>query len=256
MELGLLIFFIQSTSFTYFFTFFFKNDHKIFNFIAILLIINGIILPVVTLLSNSYLSIPINMSCMYVMLRCLFRKETKTRCAFAVVLYEAILLLSEIIVFCFLLLSNRTYTFASLDVHYEWIFYAMHYAFAVFLYTCALFRFGGNPLIHQDFMMWGGSAMLLQILNCIFITAVFLDIQLYLILLYGSIFFLIMLYLLKKQYQQEHQKKMEITAAFLQMQLQEKCRYYIRFQQQEQYRKLRHDYMNFIEQKTKQNDHK
>lgn len=58
LELGLLIYFIQTTAFSYFFTFFLKGEHKIRTFILLQIIFNVVMGPVASLLNNSYFVIP------------------------------------------------------------------------------------------------------------------------------------------------------------------------------------------------------
>lgn len=246
LGLGLIIYSIQVTCFAYFFTFFFKNDHKIKNFILMMLIFVLITGPVAGLINNSYITIPTGMIMVYIMLRILFKHESKLRCFWATILWEGIMFFSEMIMLAMLLLSNTDIYQVTFTHQYNLWFYVIQYFCMLFIYSIAIILFGSEETINPKTIIMESALMGLQILSFLLCTCIVYDISLALILAYSILFLLFALYLLRSLIQLQAKKKKEVTTRFLQEQLNQQIQHYIELKNQEQFRKLRHDYFNFV----------
>lgn len=252
LGLGILIYSIQVTSFAYFFTFFFHNEHKIRNFILMMLIFVLIMGPVSQLINNSYITIPTGMIMVYVMLRILFHNESKMRCLWATIIWEFIMFFCEIIMLAMLLLSDTEIQQVTFFHQYTLWFYVVQYICLLIFYSLAIVLFGPKEASDPQTIILESILMALQILSFLLCTCIVYEINLYLIVLYSVLFLLSVLYLFKKLIQFQEQKKQKVTAHFLQEQLNQQIEHYIQLKQQDQFRKLRHDYINFMKSTPKQ----
>ena len=248
LGLGLIIYSIQVTCFAYFFTFFFKNNHKIRNFILMMLIFVLIMGPVAGLVNNSYITIPTGMIMVYIMLRILFKHESKLRCFWATILWEGIMFFSEMIMLAMLVLSNTEISQVSFTHQYNLWFYVIQYICMLFFYSIGIILFGAKETLDPKTIILESVLMGLQILSFLLCTCIVYDISLALILMYSILFLLFALYLLRRLIQFQDEKKQKVTTHFLQEQLNQQVENYIQLKKQNQFRKLRHDYINFIEQ--------
>lgn len=90
--------------------------------------------------------------------------------------------------------------------------------------------------------------MALQISSTVMNFFNFYEAPFWLIIIYYLCFPITIILLLKTFYTWNQKKKQEMTLAFLQEQLSQQCKQYIGLKNQEQFRKLRHDYINFSKQ--------
>ncbi len=256
MLIGIIIYFLQSTAFAYFFTFFFQTQRKWFSFIAVLIFFNFIAMPVAVCISNPYLAIPLNMFLVYLMTRRLFKNEGRMNCVYAIVLYEASSLTAEMLMFSLLLLTNTDLTPATLALNYSPIFYILHYILLILMFSFFILRFGHHPFGNKKIQYWQILMMVIQILAFFIMTSNYYDVNLGIMIIYSMSYFVIMIYVWKKLIDDQEQRKMEMTSSYLQEQLFKQCEQYIQLRNQQQFRKLRHDYINFIEQRTILNQQK
>ena len=97
-------------------------------------------------------------------------------------------------------------------------------------------------------MIWETALLGMQIITCVVSTSFYYDMNILFLFFYTILFFVVTIFLFKKTIEFQRKKKQEITIQFLKEHLQMQCQKYIELRNQEQFRKLRHDYINFIEQ--------
>lgn len=248
--LGLMIFLVQSTAFAYFYTHFLRNTKKQFNFIAIIVVFNLVIEPVALYINNSYITIPFTMVSSYILLRCLFREETKIRCILAVIFFESVMIVCEIISLTFLLLGGVEPQPAVSKYTYAIGFYILHYVLMILGFTLIIHFFGSEKFVHRNYILWEMLLMGVQIISCIIMTAFYYDMNIVFLLVYSILFFIVTIFSFQKMIIYQEKRKQEMALYYLQKQLQKQCESYIALKNQEQFRKLRHDYINFIEQRN------
>lgn len=247
---GFIIFFIQSIALSCFFAFFFEGKKKLLTIACMLCVFNLILLPIALLISNSYLIIPINLFIIYLTLRLLFPKESKLYCFFSVILYTVTSLAADIFTFFFFLFSGLELLPATIEYSYPTIFYVIHYIMLISFFAYIILYFG-HPHHHPHrIMLWQIYLMIIQILSFLFLSFGYYQPNPLIITIYFVLYFTMTIIVLNTVYSEVQRKKLEISTLLLQEQLQKQCEEYIALKNMEQYRKLRHDYLNFMNQKN------
>lgn len=157
----------------------------------------------------------------------------------------------ELILLVFLILSKSNIQPVSFEHQYNLWFYVPQYFLMLFLYSLAIIHFGPKEYNDTQTLILESILMGLQILSFLMSTLVIYEIDLWLVLLYEVLFLMTVAYLLKKLIQIQKRKKEELSIHFLQEQLDQKIRQYIHLKEMDSFRKLRHDYINFLEQHKK-----
>ena len=99
-------------------------------------------------------------------------------------------------------------------------------------------------------MLWQIYLMIIQILSFLFLSFGYYQPNPLIITIYFVLYFTMTIIVLNTVYSEVQRKKLEISTLLLQEQLQKQCEEYIALKNMEQYRKLRHDYLNFMNQKN------
>ena len=246
--LGFLIFFVQSTAFAYFFVNFLGSKRKWFDGLIIVLVFNLIMEMIALWINNSYINIPTTMILTYILLRILFKKQSRKRCILAVFLYEGCMIVCEMISLIFILLAGIDPVPAISTYQYALGFYVLHYVLMILFFTIIIHYFGPKESLNDSFMIWETALLGMQIITCVVSTSFYYDMNIFFLFFYTILFFVVTIFLFKKTIEFQRKKKQEITIQFLKEHLQMQCQKYIELRNQEQFRKLRHDYINFIEQ--------
>lgn len=247
---GFIIFFIQSIALSCFFAFFFEGKKKLLTIACMLCVFNLILLPIALLISNSYLIIPINLFIIYLTLRLLFPKESKLYCFFSVILYTVTSLAADIFTFFLFLFSGLELLPTTIEYSYPTIFYVIHYIMLISFFAYIILYFG-HPHHHPHrIMLWQIYLMIIQILSFLFLSFGYYQPNPLIITIYFVLYFTMTIIVLNTVYSEVQRKKLEISTLLLQEQLQKQCEEYIALKNMEQYRKLRHDYLNFMNQKN------
>lgn len=109
----------------------------------------------------------------------------------------------------------------------------------------------GHPHHHPHrIMLWQIYLMIIQILSFLFLSFGYYQPNPLIITIYFVLYFTMTIIVLNTVYSEVQRKKLEISTLLLQEQLQKQCEEYIALKNMEQYRKLRHDYLNFMNQKN------
>lgn len=246
--MNLAIYIIQNGLYAYFFAFFLRTDRRSFHFIVTFLLTACLITPLSLLAQSPFLVIPVSMSLLYGMLRLLFKKESRLHCLLSIFLYEGVVIFCEILTLILLMINDEELHPVSFDQLYGLQYYTFEFGSILLLYTLLILRFGPKRSFDQQNILWGIGLMTLQILSTVMNFFNFYEAPWWLIIVYYLSFFIIAALLLKALYTQNQKKKLEMTLAFLQKQLSQQCKQYILLKNQEQLRKLRHDYINFSKQ--------
>ncbi len=248
--LGFIVFFIQSTSFAYFFTFFLKNKRKWLTFISILFIINFVISPLAVQLNSSFLIIPVTLFLIYLMLRILFRQENRLRCARAALIYEGVLVCSEAITLTLLLLSDTELHQVSMGIQYHPFYYIFEYILMFLLFSFFIFKYGPDKKINNQYIFWEILLTSLQVVSCIIIFFNYYNVSFPIIFIYSAVYVMLGIVFIKILYNLSQQRKAELTSKYIEEQLRQQCAMYIEMKNQEHFRRLRHDYLNFMAEKN------
>lgn len=248
--LGLLIFLIQSLAFAYFFTGFLGSKNRLKNSILIVLAFNLIFEPIAIFINNSYITMPTTMILTFILLRVLYKEESIKRCILAVFLYEGCMILCEMISLIFLLLAGINPTPAISTYQYAIGFYILHFTLMMVSFTFIIYRFKSNRTIEDAYMPWESILLAMAILTCIITTSFYYTMSISTLLIYSCLFIITAIFLFKKNIEYQNRKKQEITLQYLQDSLHKQAQKYIQLRNEEQFRKLRHDYINFIEQRN------
>lgn len=118
------------------------------------------------------------------------------------------------------------------------------------LFSFFIFKYGPDKKINNQYIFWEILLTSLQVVSCIIIFFNYYNVSFPIIFIYSAVYVVLGIVFIKILYNLSQQRKAELTSKYIEEQLRQQCAMYIEMKNQEHFRRLRHDYLNFMAEKN------